>query len=660
MAAATPPIAGDPSSSIFSSPSRLPEDTVFFAIFPDCFVSDSPPPSPSQYLQSLHLQVLQFLSSHTDSYIWQHEPISLSISTPPAPSCPCSSKSPLPHLHGKLRFGDNIEDEWFAVFLLFEISRSFPELSIRVWDNDGEFLLIEAAFHLPRWIDPETSENRVFIRRGELRIVPRNRLPNPSLSDALRFLLNFENESRAAQPIQKAVKSRISEYPSRARRNTHQVRVRVPVSVAQVLKHEPCLISLAVEGFYDRDIDTMKHAAKMEKFLSRGREEELVCVAVKMSRAMYAQLMQQKFQAPKCYPMPNRSEDLRAYMEAELGMKIACGFEMMYQHRKKEGDEVKGSNWEKYVESLERSGYFQGLLPGSMEYKRLMENAEEYYKKSSLALRTSEMISAPVRRIDDILAMPHSADSFKQDEVPSSDDDSWLYGGEDELNNALQERQKELDQYNAKHKKKSKETEDSGPSSSNNVDDFDLRDMARSMQSFVEKVSSFEGAEVPEKRDSEEVDLDVNRFLKDMESAMRRYDPESKVGETETEEASSSDMEFDESDEEDDIMLPDGDDVDGEDSFASSYSAALNKELKDTAIGKTFVNANGQTSKQNEGTSNAVDEDMDEDFNPVDVDFNLVKNLLDSFASQQGQPGPASNLLGLMGVHLPDDSNKGK
>lgn len=171
----------------------------------------------------------------------------------------------------------------------------------------------------------------------------------------------------------------------------HQVRVRVPVLVAQVLKHEPCLISLAVEGFYDRDIDSMKYAAKMEKFLPKGREEELVCVAVKMSRAMYAQLVQQVFQAPKNYPMPNRSDKV-AYGEAELGLKITCGLEMMYQLRKREGLEGKGRTWEAYKESLERSGYFQGLLPGSKEYQRLMHNAEEYYRNSSLFLRTRYII----------------------------------------------------------------------------------------------------------------------------------------------------------------------------------------------------------------------------------------------------------------------------
>lgn len=59
-----------------------------------------------------------------------------------------------------------------------------------------------------------------------------------------------------------------------------------------------------------------------------------------------------------------------------------------------------------------------------------------------------------------------------------------------------------------------------------------------------------------------------------------------------------------------------------------------------------------------QGTSSANDE-MDE-FAPVDVDMNLVKNLLDSYSSQEGLSGPASNLLGLMGLRLPDDVVKGK
>lgn len=54
--------------------------------------------------------------------------------------------------------------------------------------------------------------------------------------------------------------------------------------------------------------------------------------------------------------------------------------------------------------------------------------------------------------------------------------------------------------------------------------------------------------------------------------------------------------------------------------------------------------------------------DVDNDFTPVDVDVNLVKSLLESCGSQEGLPGPASNLLGLMGVRLPKDEegSKGK
>lgn len=128
---------------------RLPDDTVFYSIYPDSTLSTSS-------LQSLHLQILDHLSPLISDYIWQHEPFNLSLST-----------TAIPHLHGHLRFGDNLEDEWFTVFLLFEISRAFPALSIRVWDSDGEFLLIEAAFHLPRWLNPDNSENRLFIRRGD-------------------------------------------------------------------------------------------------------------------------------------------------------------------------------------------------------------------------------------------------------------------------------------------------------------------------------------------------------------------------------------------------------------------------------------------------------------------------------------------------------------
>lgn len=122
-----------------------------------------------------------------------------------------------------------------------------------------------------------------------------------------------------------------------------------------------------------------------------------------------------------------------------------------------------------------------------------------------------------MRRIDEILALPYSADDFKGLEVPPSDDDSWLYNGEDDLNSALLERQKEFELYNAKHKnkQKSKVQQDNGESCSSNVDGFDPSEIAKTMKAFVSKVSSYKGAEFPEDRfvvPSESLSFSVPEF----------------------------------------------------------------------------------------------------------------------------------------------------
>jgi len=46
--------------------------------------------------------------------------------------------------------------------------------------------------------------------------------------------------------------------------------------------------------------------------------------------------------------------------------------------------------------------------------------------------------------------------------------------------------------------------------------------------------------------------------------------------------------------------------------------------------------------------------DEDEDIN---IDFNLAKNLLESFKSQAGMAGPGGNLMGMMGMQLPRDED---
>lgn len=64
-------------------------------------------------------------------------------------------------LRGRTNYGDSVEDEWLIVFILRQLSQKFPDAWIRVFDTDGEFLLIEAANVLPPWLNPEVAEFRV-------------------------------------------------------------------------------------------------------------------------------------------------------------------------------------------------------------------------------------------------------------------------------------------------------------------------------------------------------------------------------------------------------------------------------------------------------------------------------------------------------------------
>lgn len=85
------------------------------------------------------------------AYIWQRQPFRLRY-VPPCgeraagprwdgmgepsglfqPVCGCVPAGDTPeHIGGTTLFGDNVEDEWFIVYLVREISRAFPELVAR-------------------------------------------------------------------------------------------------------------------------------------------------------------------------------------------------------------------------------------------------------------------------------------------------------------------------------------------------------------------------------------------------------------------------------------------------------------------------------------------------------------------------------------------------
>ncbi|KAI3839799.1 hypothetical protein MKW98_010104 [Papaver atlanticum] len=421
--------------------------TVFYAIFEDDILKKLKDPeivTRNEYEQvasslfSLHVKILDIITPYVTDFIWRHEPFTLYPSTtvPPNPNF-----DNIPCLHGNTRFGSHYDDEWFIVFLLTEISKKIPNVSIRVWDSYGEFLLLG---YIPLKLY-KMGKNRVFIRGGEVILVHKDSMPMKSTLIAnLSFLTFYEIEEPAPYSVKLTVERKISDHPEKLKLNVHQIRVRVPISVAKLLTHEPCLISLAIEGFCNRnDADLRKLSEKMDTFLKTSevtdegvKKEELVRISVRMSRPMYA---------PKCYPIPPETVSL-VYVETVLGMKLAYGFELMYQKSIREGKGGKGiTTLEAFKRCLKKKGYFKGLPSQSAKYRLLEQKAQGYYTKSSLFSREREVINAPVSRVDEILLLPHSVKEFKGLNLLPSDDDAWLYQEERRLKLVISRREEDTE-----------------------------------------------------------------------------------------------------------------------------------------------------------------------------------------------------------------------
>lgn len=172
-----------------------------------------------------------------------------------------------------------------------------------------------------------------------------------------------------------------------------------------------------------------------------------------------------------------------------------------------------------------------------------------------------------------------------------------------------------------------------------------LSKMASSVKSFVDQVSSYEGAELSTdingKSCSEngEINFDPNTFMVCVKNLLHCNDVENN---------SSSGCEtdsFDDSDVDDDFVscFKDGQ-VENE---LSQLMDMMDSELKDSNVTKSF---GGTKTSNKPGGSSTSSIDA-----PLDLDYNVIENFLESFASQDGLPGPVSTLMQNFGLRLPPD-----
>ena len=123
-----------------NNPTGLLENQIQFKVFLRSKQSE---------LSDFYEQIIVFTESLSSSYIWNNERFILSRPV----VCDASLLSPQYYsCSGVCDYGDNVEDEWFIVYILNSLSLKFADrVAAQVFDADGEFLLIHSAHFLPTW-----------------------------------------------------------------------------------------------------------------------------------------------------------------------------------------------------------------------------------------------------------------------------------------------------------------------------------------------------------------------------------------------------------------------------------------------------------------------------------------------------------------------------
>uniref|UniRef100_A0A669F3F8 Ecdysoneless homolog (Drosophila) n=1 Tax=Oreochromis niloticus TaxID=8128 RepID=A0A669F3F8_ORENI len=531
---------------------------------------------------------------------------------------------------------------------------------IYVFDNDGEFLLIEAADYLPKWLNPDTSENRVFLYKGELHILP---CPSkstsvgfskdvvPSVAQALELLYTHPEVCRASSKISLALKKRLEGYPGKIKSGLHRAHCFIPAGIATVLAQRPDLIAPAVSAFYLRDPVDLQACRTFKTFPPDTR----VLTLVTFTRCLYAQLQQQQFTPDRRsgFTLPSRSHS--QYKAHELGMKLAHGFEILCSRCRLPSSEPNAPvscnpQWKGFMESLNRNGYFHGELEGSARYRELTRSAENFFKQS-VASKSSALSPG-----EEVLQLLHSCEPFNLEEMkknesqlPQEDSDSWLDITAQDLERLLQER-------SGGRADVGKE-EEAG---------YSLVAISQGMKNFLKAMSSHEGAELPCSA-TQPFTIDPDSMANALGRLLGGKDEELDSDDLDDSDDDNDDEEEEVEEKEDGFCGQAA--MKGTETLDSlkRYMDQMDEELMKTNVGQSFkrTNYNKEGASSDSPHPSARDdlprdnklEEKEEEIQPLDVDVNLVTNLLESLSCQAGLAGPASNLLQSLGIHLPPNSD---
>lgn len=307
-------------------------------------------------IHEFKIKILDFIDPIIKHFIWMGERPFSNIYVDRNPPC----------LREECNIGpDGVDDEWFIYHVVILLSLHLKKMAaITLRDTDGEFLLIEAAEHLPDWLDPDNSYNRVFIFNGSLHIIPIERMPISSIYMALDELALNPSSSIASPSIQKALSRRIVPFTSnrssnttvicdRMRLNEMQVlqksKVIIPTRLASALKDDPSLISpisRALIEFYSPDqLDFTCYEKSSQSVFPKtfdfdpknfliGSEARMVPALVAFPRPIFARLLAHQIDSELTKKLSTyffiREDDV----SSEIGAKLVIGSHLALAKKK--------------------------------------------------------------------------------------------------------------------------------------------------------------------------------------------------------------------------------------------------------------------------------------------------------------------------------------
>ncbi|KAF8489579.1 SGT1 protein-domain-containing protein [Gautieria morchelliformis] len=452
---------------IFNRPPTIAEDTLHYTLHPGPSFPDK------SAVTTLATLIHSHVSSLLPKHIWHRDAFELKVV-----NSPYSPEEWI--IEGRMRVGDCVDDEWCVVWLLRDITRQW-DVAVNVFDSDGDFLLIEAAEHLPAWVTPSNSENRVWIFTGRLHLVPLQYISSSaskqerrmlggagsdddddsqksgaeyiSMADAISIVRNATNDTLATPDVQRFAFRRIEGYPESARQHVHHAKAYVPIDIPYALSVCPSLIQKATEAFYTRDALQLRAANRMARF----PPDSSVLATVTMTRTAYAQLMGQRFHPPKAFGQFKEKEGSSEWRWRDIGMKIACGFEMIYQETGSRHENTadrlditevsvearrealrRDPEYVRYIKNLQQAGFFKNEIEGSSLWKDQENQAATQFIHS----RQTDNASRP-----SFASLVNSAVSQARmqrgngDDLPlldgEEDSDEWLLIDESMVDNIL-------------------------------------------------------------------------------------------------------------------------------------------------------------------------------------------------------------------------------